>query len=284
MPLFAAHDSADVWASPERFWLSADFHPEHVAGAPPDAFNPGGQLWGHPLYRWDHHRAEEFRWWQQRVEHALRFVRWLRLDHFRGYAACWGVPHGASNAAHGQWIPSPGEELLQRLQRRWMPLPFVPEDLGSITADVELLRRQFGLPTMRVLLFGFPSPERNLHAPHMYGADCVAYTSLHDTPPVRGWFMGLSEEERRSIARYCGMPLRERTVARAFLRLGLHSAAWLTMVAVQDLCELGADAQINRPGTRHGNWRWRLPPRMPRAQHWDMLAELCALYGRSALR
>lgn len=283
LPLFVAHDSAEVWSCSEYFLLADAGEPEYVSGAPPDEFNPEGQLWGHPLYRWESHRRERFRWWQRRVEHALRFVRWLRLDHFRGYAACWAIPQGAPNAAQGVWLPSPGEELLRALQRRRMPLPFLPEDLGTITPDVELLRQRFGLPSMRVLLFAFPDPERSPHAPHQYDADCVAYTSLHDTPPVRGWFMQQPEEVRRSVARYWGTGVREGNVVREFLRMALRAAAWLVVVAAQDLCACGAEAQLNRPGTQQGNWRWRLAPGMPRRRQWDMLAELCALYGRSIL-
>ncbi|GBD06546.1 4-alpha-glucanotransferase [bacterium HR21] len=283
MPLFVAYDSAEVWAYPEYFLLADDGCPEYLSGAPPDVFNPEGQLWGHPLYRWETHRREHFRWWCQRVAHVMRFVRWLRLDHFRGYAACWAVPRGSGTAARGVWLPSPGEELLHALQRRWMPLPFLPEDLGTITPEVELLRQRFELPTMRVLLFAFPHPERSPHAPHRYSMDCVAYTSLHDTPPVRGWFTQQPEEVRRSVARYCGRRVREENVSREFLRLALQSAAWLVVVAAQDLCALGAEAQLNRPGTLHGNWRWRLPPGMPHMRQWSSLAELSTLYGRSAL-
>ncbi len=281
MPLFVAYDSADVWAHPERFLLSAEGHPEVVSGAPPDAFNPQGQRWGQPLYRWEVHQAEGFRWWRHRVSHALRFVRWLRLDHFRGYAACWAIPASAETAAQGYWMPSPGSELLRALQRFWMPLPLLPEDLGIITPDVDQLRRAFGLSSMRVLLFAFPNPASNPHAPHTYDENCVVYTSVHDTPPIRGWFRTLPESLRRSVAQYCGKSLSERTVSREFVRMALQSPAWLVIVPVQDLCALGSDAQLNQPGTATGNWRWRLPPTLPRAIHWESIAEMCSLYQRS---
>lgn len=279
-PLFVAHDSADVWSHPEYFLLGAAGNSLAVAGAPPDAFNPEGQWWGQPLYRWEVHQADGFRWWIRRVEHALRYVRWLRFDHFRGYAACWTIPVGAKTAAEGFWSASPGRELLGALQRRWMPLPVIPEDLGTITPDVELLRRDFGLSSMRVLLFAFPSPAFNPHAPHNIGRECVVWTSVHDTPPVRGWFRQSSEQTREAFWRYCGRRVRESAVPREFLRLALQSSAWLAVVSVQDLCGLGEEAQMNRPGTSSGNWRWRLPPGMPRKSQWQMLAEMSALFGR----
>ncbi len=53
LPIFVAHDSADVWARPELFRLDADGQPTVIAGVPPDYFSATGQLWGNPHYRWD---------------------------------------------------------------------------------------------------------------------------------------------------------------------------------------------------------------------------------------
>lgn len=280
LPLFVAHDSADVWVHREYFLVEAGGELSVVAGAPPDTFNPEGQWWGQPLYRWEAHQAEEFRWWQRRVEHALQYVRWLRLDHFRGYSACWAIPAQAPTAAAGMWQAVPGRALLRALQRRWAPLPFIPEDLGTITPDVELLRRDFYLPSTRVLLFAFPEPAPNPHAPHNLEPKCVVWTSLHDTPPVRGWFRRSPERVRQEVWRYCGWRVPERVIHRELLRLALQSTAWLALLPVQDVCGYGEEAQLNRPGTRHGNWRWRLPLRMPQKRHWEVVAEMSALYGR----
>ena len=53
LPIFVAHDSADVWARRELFRLDADGQPTVLAGVPPDYFSATGQLWGNPHYRWD---------------------------------------------------------------------------------------------------------------------------------------------------------------------------------------------------------------------------------------
>ena len=53
IPIYVAHDSADVWAHRELFRLDEKGHPTAVAGVPPDYFSATGQLWGNPLYRWD---------------------------------------------------------------------------------------------------------------------------------------------------------------------------------------------------------------------------------------
>ncbi|HUL50966.1 MAG TPA: 4-alpha-glucanotransferase, partial [Candidatus Nitrosotalea sp.] len=46
LPIFVAHDSAEVWSHPELFRLDARGHPRQVSGYPPDRFNRNGQLWG----------------------------------------------------------------------------------------------------------------------------------------------------------------------------------------------------------------------------------------------
>src|SRR5262249_19651783 len=46
LPIYVAHDSADVWANPHYFQLDSTGNPIVVAGVPPDYFSATGQLWG----------------------------------------------------------------------------------------------------------------------------------------------------------------------------------------------------------------------------------------------
>jgi 4-alpha-glucanotransferase len=280
LALFLAHSSADVWYWSEGFLLDAAGNPTLVAGAPPDAFAPRGQRWGHPLYNWEWHLATRFQWWCRRVAHALVMVELLRLDHFRGYAACWAVPVHAPDASVGSWLATPGDALLSALVHYCGCLPAIAEDLGTITPDVELLRIRWRLPGSRVLLFAFPAPQSSPHAPHNVEPESVLYTSVHDTAPLRAWFESAEPELRASVARYVGKPLRVSTVHWELLRFACASAAWLLIVPVQDLC--GCTGRINVPGTPHMNWRWRLPPNLPTRRQWERAAELLALYGRAA--
>ncbi len=91
IPIFVAHDSADVWSHPELFYLDQTGQPEFVAGVPPDYFSPTGQLWGNPLYRWEVHKANGYAWWLERMRAVLGLVDIVRLDHFRGFAGYWEV-------------------------------------------------------------------------------------------------------------------------------------------------------------------------------------------------
>src|SRR5581483_104908 len=65
IPIYVAHDSADVWANRQFFLLDERGNPIKVAGVPPDYFSATGQLWGNPIYNWDVMRADGYQWWIQ---------------------------------------------------------------------------------------------------------------------------------------------------------------------------------------------------------------------------
>ncbi len=114
LPIFVAHDSAEVWAHPEIFQLAADGTPSFQAGVPPDYFSATGQLWGNPLYRWDALARTGYAWWIARFRAVLALVDRVRLDHFRGFEAYWEVPGEAATAEHGRWVKGPGAGVLRR--------------------------------------------------------------------------------------------------------------------------------------------------------------------------
>jgi len=266
LPIFVAMDSADAWAWPELFRLDEDGHPLAVAGVPPDYFSADGQLWGNPLYAWDHHQADGFSWWISRVKATLSLYDMLRIDHFRGLSACWAVPAGAKNARKGSWDPAPGAALLTALRASLGgQLPIIAEDLGFITDDVRELRDGFGLPGMRILQFGFDAEESgkgldpaNPFLPHNYVPDCVAYPGTHDNDTLAGWLTAASDVERKFVLDYLGYTPAD--PCQALIREAMKSAAGLCVTPMQDLFGLGSEARMNIPSTLGGNWSWRLDP------------------------
>jgi 4-alpha-glucanotransferase len=286
LPIFVAMDSADAWAHPELFALDASGQPTEVAGVPPDYFAADGQLWGNPLYEWERHRADGFAWWVSRIESALSLYDFVRIDHFRGLAACWSVPAGSTNARNGAWKPAPGKELLSALERRLGGgLPIVAEDLGFITDDVRQLRDGFGLPGMRILQFGFDSRESgrgldpaNPFLPHNYSNDCVAYTGTHDNDTLAGWLAQASDAEKTFLADYLGYEPSD--MVQALVREAMKSAAGLAIVPAQDVLGLGTEARMNQPGTIGGNWAWRLEAPGLTRDHAALLRAMAAIYAR----
>ncbi len=308
LPIFVAMDSADAWAWPELFRLDNDMHPLAVAGVPPDYFSADGQLWGNPLYAWDRHEADGFSWWISRVKATLALYDLLRIDHFRGLAACWAVPAGEKTARKGSWDRAPGTALLSALQASLGgTLPIIAEDLGFITDDVRELRDTFGLPGMRILQFGFDAKESgkgldpaNPFLPHNYVPDCVAYPGTHDNDTLAGWLAAASGQELKFVLDYLGyapaklsevshgeVDLREALLREALLREAMKSAAGLCITPMQDLLGLGSEARMNIPSTVGGNWTWRLDPEVLSAKGKaqkvaDTLLSMTTIYNRLA--
>lgn len=259
MPIYMPLHSADVWSRRELFNLRADGRPAAVSGVPPDYFSRTGQLWGHPLYRWDALRGEGFAWWIERVRHHLGCFDRIRIDHFRGLVAYWEVPAGETTAVNGHWLPGPATDLLTRLALTMSQLPLIAEDLGTIDADVRETMQRFELPGMRVLLFAFGDDfPQGSFLPHNHTPNCIVYTGTHDNNTALGWFeQEAGASERRRLFSYLGREVASREVPWELIRLAMQSVARTAVVPLQDVLGLGGGARMNRPASRRGNWRWR---------------------------
>jgi 4-alpha-glucanotransferase len=279
LPIYVANDSADVWAKQRLFDLDGEGRPVAVAGVPPDYFSETGQLWGNPLYRWDRLAEEGYAWWVARMRCNLRLTDLLRIDHFRGFAAYWAVPSGETTAVEGSWVPGPGRALFDAMRDALGELPLVAEDLGHITPDVHQLRRDLGLPGMRVLQFAFDGSD-NEHLPHRHPEEVVVYTGTHDNDTTRGWFESLDEDGRRVVRGTVGT--REGSIEWDMIRAAYGSASRLAVVPMQDVLGLGAEARMNTPGRAEDNWGWRLAPDSLPAEAAERLARLAAESGRTS--
>jgi len=290
IPIYVAHDSADVWAHPELFRLDEQGLPAAVAGVPPDYFSATGQLWGNPLYRWDVSANSGHQWWIDRCRASLKMFDLLRLDHFRGFEAYWEITASASTAEEGKWVKGPGAEFFQTLQTELKELPFVAENLGVITPEVEALRKQFGFPGMSLLQFAFGTdPQGPSFRPHNYSRELVAYTGGHDNDTTVGWWMssgvGESTRDAEDIRKehaftqaYLGF--QNEPVNWVFIRAVLASVANIAIIPLQDVLGLGSDARMNLPGTLSGNWRWRYKSEALRKEIGEQLRRLTLLYDR----
>jgi 4-alpha-glucanotransferase len=279
VPIFVGHDSADVWSHRELFYLDTAGHPTVVAGVPPDYFSATGQLWGNPLYRWDVLRADGYRWWVERLRATLERVDLVRLDHFRGFGGYWEVPAGEPTAINGRWVRGPGHELFDALRNALGALPLVAEDLGLISQDVIDLRKELGLPGMRVLQFGFGGDASNPHLPHNHEADLVVYTATHDNDTSLGWYTGESPEIQHKVRTYTGSD--GEGMHWALIRETVKSVAETAIFPLQDVLGLGSEARLNFPGVPSGNWSWRYRAEQLDGTLADALRELTVLTGRA---
>jgi 4-alpha-glucanotransferase len=289
VPIFVAHDSADVWTNPDQFKLNSDGSPMVVAGVPPDYFSKTGQYWGNPIFKWDRMLADGFKWWIERVRATLQLVDIARIDHFRGFAACWEIPGGDQTAERGRWVEAPGKELFKAIREALGELPIIAEDLGVITPDVEKLRDDFGFPGMRILQFAFSSDTKNIDLPHNYHQNVVVYTGTHDNDTTVGWFDSVAGEGSTRTAEqiecersFCMKYLRTdgQRIHWDFIHAVLASVANTAIVPLQDVLGLGSEARMNLPNSTSGNWRWRFNEKDLTNELASELRELTSLYGR----
>jgi 4-alpha-glucanotransferase len=249
--------------------------------SPPDFFSKTGQLWGNPIYDWERMRADGFKWWIERMRAMLAMFDIVRLDHFRGFAAAWEVPGGDQTAEHGSWVNAPGRELFTALKAALGELSVIAEDLGEITPDVEALRAEFGFPGMRVLQFAFGGDAHNLHLPHNYASNFIAYTGTHDNPTARGWFDSHTDERTREhCLKYLNSDGKE--INWNMMRATFSSVAETAITPLQDVLGLGQEGRMNLPATTDGNWSWRFRAGNLTDKLAERLREMCALYGRTA--
>jgi 4-alpha-glucanotransferase len=228
LPFYVTPSSVETWTQRNQFQLDAAGRPTAVAGVPPDYFSPTGQLWGNPLYDWQVMRRDGFELWRTRFRRQLERVDLLRVDHFRALAAHWAVPASAPDARAGSWHRTPGWALLRTLRDELGTLPIIAEDLGIITADVEDLRRGFGLPGMRVLQFGFDGSNDNPHLPHMHERGSVVYTGTHDNDTTLGWYAGLDADTRARVDYF--LRATPGSMPEAVIRAALGSVAQLAVL------------------------------------------------------
>jgi 4-alpha-glucanotransferase len=294
IPMFVAHDGADVWQHQELFLLDEQGERRGVAGVPPDYFSADGQRWGNPLYDWNRLRDTGYAWWIERLRGNLRRFDAIRLDHFIGFQRYWQIPTHSPSAREGQFVDVPGHDFFARAREALGELPFIAEDLGIVTPEVERLRDAFELPGMRVLAFAF-ADGAEAYLPHRFNQRCVVYTGTHDNDTMVGF---LQAAERATDAREREQLARERDRALAYagsdgrephwdlIRSALGSVANTAIFPIQDVLGLNTEARMNVPGTSNGNWGYRLDADLLSSSVAAKLARLTETYERlpSSLR
>lgn len=255
IPIYVSHDSVDVWANRDIFSIDDKGYPEFVAGVPPDYFSETGQLWGNPVYNWHQLQKQNFKWWIDRLNFCFNIYDWVRIDHFRGLVAFWSVKYGEKTAINGQWVEAKPYEFFDTLLDYRAVLPIIAEDLGVITPDVDLVRERYGIPGMRVLQFAFSDPS-NIHLPHNYSPNTVAYTGTHDNNTTKGWFKN-ENINKHFLQDYLQKFVDENNITDELIKLLLSSPANLVIVPIQDILNLDERYRMNTPGSNQNNWIYR---------------------------
>jgi 4-alpha-glucanotransferase len=286
LPIYVAASSCDTWTHRNLFDLDERGQMCKMGGVPPDAFTEDGQNWRNPVFLWDAHRRQGYRWWIERFRRNLRLYDFLRLDHFRGFEACWEIPGGAQTARDGNWNKGPGKALFEAVEDALGPLPLLAEDLGVITSGVSDLRNTFAWPGMKV--YQFHADEMTPQRGDADAADCVAgkgdapdarrdddapeevpataflqvyYTGTHDNDTLASWVsenpLPSGQAPQLAAPGQADAPAdRVRESCAAIIETLYAAPAVWVILPLQDAFLLGSDARMNTPGTAEGNWVW----------------------------
>lgn len=233
-------------------------------------------------------KKDGYRWWMDRLGACFKLFDAVRIDHFRAFSAYWAVPAEAETAKEGQWLDGPKTDFFDAVNRTFKAPKIIAEDLGIIDDGVIDLLKKTQLPCMRVMQFAFMEGKDNMHMPHNYPKNCVAYTGTHDNNTVLGWLWEAQPYEREHALKYCAFPGGDWAVGgsesascHAIIRTLWQSPANTVIVPVQDLCGFGKDTKMNVPGVPNGNWAFRVTQEQLDGIDKKWLKELNDVYYRS---
>jgi len=260
IPIYVNYDSVDVWSHPQNFRLDENKHPVTVAGVPPDYFSETGQRWGNPVYDWDKIKEDDYAWWLNRLKRNLEIFNYIRIDHFRGFVACWEIPQEEETAINGKWTKAPADDFFNACKKIYPEIPVIAEDLGIITPDVTAIMEKYGFPGMKVLMFAFGGDiKKHPYIPENCKPNCIVYTGTHDNNTVVGWVKNdITEEEKKNLTEYLKKEINVETLAWDLIAIAYKSVAQVAIVPMQDILGLDENARMNKPATTHNNWLWRL--------------------------
>lgn len=301
VPIYVGISSVDTWGHPGLFQLDADGRMDRIAGVPGDSFNPDGQRWNSPLYKWDAHKEQGYSWWKSRIRTCLSRFDAVRLDHFIGFYNYFSMPNEPDPNDHGSWIPGPAEDLFDALLEEFPSTAFIAEDLGVLNAGVHALREKYAFPGMNVFQFSFDF--RTSEDPTLQWQETsVVCSGTHDTPTLAAWLEEVIAD-REKPEPFWNLPailemlnrfvpetpqskelfsqLDLPTLCWAVIRMIMHSRGKTAIFPMQDILALGKFARMNFPGHTVDNWLWRMTPNDPLPGLAETLSELTVRYDRS---
>ena len=155
-------------------------------------------------------KKDGYRWWMDRLGACFKLFDAVRIDHFRAFSAYWAVPAEAADRQRRAVARRPEDGFLRRREPHVQKSnKIIAEDLGIIDDGVIDLLEKTQPPCMRVMQFAFMEGKDNMHMPHNYPKNCVAYTGTHDNNTVLGWLWEAQPYEREhALKKYCAFPWR----------------------------------------------------------------------------
>ena len=281
IPIYVNHNSADVWSDKSLFDLDKNGEMSYVSGAVPDDFTIEGQIWNTTLYDWNNNKSSNYAYWINKLRNNLDKFDYLRIDHFVGFFQYWAIPIN-EKALKGEWRKGPWENFFHEVSKHIPMSKLLAEDLGVILKETDQILNEYNIPGMKVLQQRIPSDSHHeeIH-PHDWNKNIIAYTGTHDSPTINQWFEESNDVQKQFFNEYKQrLNYSYGSDTWDFISLVWESPALLSVTTIQDLLNLGSTARFNSPGTRDGNWSWRLKNMGELDKTVDTLTELNANNSR----
>lgn len=256
MPFYVGLNSVDFISNLDNFVIDENDYPELVAGVPPDFFSPNGQLWGNPIYDVNFMKEDNYSFFLNRIENALKKYDILRLDHFRAFDTYYEIPSANKNAIEGKWKNGLGHPFFEILKEKGYLNRIIAEDLGDLFPSVLTLRDDYNLPGMNIIQFTMFDNKFD------YIENQIIYTGTHDNETIMGFYKNLKPEDKELLKikfRYEGIPSNIKTNMK-FIEFAFKQNAYLAIIPIQDYLGLTNSARMNKPGSASSktNWNYHL--------------------------
>jgi len=277
-------DGADAWSGQARS-STAGAALDWSIGAPPDAWNMLGQMWGLAPQSPRALRAAAYGPFIDVLRANMRHAGALRVDHILGLKRLFWIPRDGG-PEDGAYVSYPFEEMLAilALESTRNRCLVIGEDLGTVPAGFSEAIQARGILSYRLLYF-MRGRRGDFLRPGAWPQDALAQVSTHDLPTLAGYWRGRDIDARHRLALFPdrateraerrGRPATRRALGAALRREGVspergrvpieavhrflaRARSRLVMVQMEDMA--GQIDQINMPGTvdQHPNWRRKL--------------------------
>ncbi|MGD9637691.1 MAG: 4-alpha-glucanotransferase [Alphaproteobacteria bacterium] len=166
-----AEQSAETWSHQELF------PKDIVIGAPPDRFNPNGQVWGLAPMSPIELKNEAYEPFIKIIQANMQQAGAVRIDHVMGLLRLYWIPKGLS----GSYVQYPFDDIaaIIALESNRHKCLVVGEDLGTVPHGFKDKMHSFSILSLRMFR-GMRDYDGKFKSPYEYEEMAVAGIGTHD--------------------------------------------------------------------------------------------------------
>ena len=252
LPIYINYESSDVYFNQDDFLLE-DKKMKYVSGASPDYFSADGQKWGHPLYDFDNQMKNNYRYMLNKYLYTDKLFDVIRIDHFKAFDCFYKIPIDLPPIA-GEWIKSPGDDLLKLIFSYVAPNKYIVEDLGAELDTLYKLRDKYNLKGMKIFEYSYDFKTFKDNCTNT--SNMIVYPGNHDNNTILGWYNSLSNEDKDSLNKFLNNYTG--TINQKIIKYLYNQPFKYLVFMIQDILELDENYRINIPGIGDNQWSYRL--------------------------